>query len=60
MLRIKIALSMVVTMAFNYTTETVFGTLNWPVDKRKLCNVVFIDHTQHRLGWLMMHLWLTS
>ena len=60
MLRIKIALSMIVTMAFNHTTETVFGALNWSVNKGKLCDVVFVDHTQHGLRRLMMHLRFTS
>jgi len=60
MLRIKIALSMIVTMSFNHTTETVFGALNWSVNKGKLCDVVFVDHTQHGLWRLMMHLRFTS
>ena len=51
MLRIKIALSMIVTMAFNHTTETVFGALNWSVNKGKLCDVVFVDHSQNRALW---------
>ena len=50
-LGLKVAGLLISPVARDDTTEAGLSALNWTIDKREFCNVVFVDHAQN---WLLL------
>ena len=55
---VKMPLVMILRVAVNNGSEACIGSPNWSIDKRQLCNIVFVNHSEDWSLWDSVDSWI--